>query len=50
MQFVCAHITVWVWPAYVYMHVSGKSVESDLGVDIRVRLGILKLPQITACY
>lgn len=32
------------------MRVSDKSIKSDLGVDICVRLCVLKLPQITACY
>lgn len=50
LQIVCMHIMVWVWSVFVYMHVPDKSVKSDLGVDICVKLGILKLPEITAGY
>lgn len=47
VQIVCMHRTVRVRFVCVHMCVSDKSLKSDLGVDICVRLGVLKLPQIT---
>lgn len=50
MQIICMHRMGRVWPVCVHMCVSDKSLKSDLEVDICLRLGVLKLLQITACY